>query len=207
MANRADDVSNTLTRPHHSVKIHQNAIICAQLVDCSHASQDDQPKDYLLITGGDDNALAFTRFSVSSQSSSPHSTIHTSILLLPRAHAAAVRAIAIKRHGVINSILELDIVTASNDQRLKTWHVRFDMSKTGVEGLSVVKGRNVYTTVADIAGVDVIEGQEQRGIGDEQLNEMGGVAEETWDKGDGKGGGEGRRVRVVVCGIGIDIRG
>jgi len=191
----------TPARPLQSVKIHQNAIICAQLVDCRDKSQ-----DYLLITGGDDNALAMTRFASWSQSSSPHSTRHTSTILLPRAHTAAVRAIAMKSRRVVGSVLELEIVTASNDQRLKTWLVRFDMSKHGVEGLSVVKGGNLYTAVADIAGVDVIERQE-RETGDEQQDGIIAVAEESWDKGKGKGEGEGRRVRVVVCGVGMDIRG
>ena len=197
----------TPARPQHSVKIHQNAVICAQFVDCSHASQDDQSRDYLLITGGDDNALAFTRFSARSQSSSPRSPVHTSTLLLPRSHAAAVRAIAVKSHRVVGSLLEMEIVTASNDQRLKTWHIRFDRSKNAVEGLSVVKGGNVYTAVADIAGIDVIDGQ-RRETGDEEQSGMAGNAEETWDKAKGEGDGEAekKRVRVVVCGVGMDVR-
>ena len=205
VANRADNVTITPTRPQHSVKIHQNAIICAQLVDCSHPLQHDKVQGYLLITGGDDNAFAFTRFSSWSHTSSPHSPVHTSTLLLPRSHTAAIRAIAIKSRCIVKSVLELKVVTASNDQRLKTWLVRFDMTKDGVEGLSVVKGGNVYTAVADIAGVDVLEGQGRK-RGDEDQNGMARVAEETGGESEGRGG-EGSRVRVVVCGVGMDIRG
>ena len=83
-------------------------------------------------------------------------------------------------------------MTASNDQRLKTWHVRFDVSTKDVEGLSIQRGGNVYTAVADIAGVDVIE-EVGNGIqGDEGQTEKRGTHE--------------RRVRVVVCGVGMDVR-
>ena len=193
---RAEEVLQTPTRPLQSITIHQNAIICAQLIDCSHESQDSDSQDYLLLTGGDDNALAFTRFSSWSQSASsietssldPYSTTHTSTLLLPRAHAAAVRAIAVKRRRLVGSVLELEIVTASNDQRLKTWHVRLNANEKGVEGLSAVKGKNLYTAVADIAGVDVVEGMEEGQVSNDKRN------------------GEAGQVRVVVCGVGMDVR-
>jgi len=174
------------------------------------------------MTGGDDNALAFTRFSPWSQSApTSQFTVHTSTLILSRAHTAAVRAIAIKGRRVINHIVELDIVTASNDQRLKTWHVRIDASETGVDGLQVVKGQNMYTAVADIAGVDVIgDADNSEGRRDERNeSELGGGEEQEMRESEVGGGEEQemrgtqhwraeeeRRVRVVVCGVGMDVK-
>jgi len=170
-----DKTSTTLkptARPHHTLKIHQNAITCTQLISLSSSSSSEE---CLLITGGDDNALAFTRFTPTSHSTAKATTT-TSTLLIPRAHTAAVRAVVIKSSKQQGALLELQVMTASNDQRIRTWHISFDATSEGIDGLKVKRGRNLYTALADVADMDIV-----RGAGDEGVE------------------------RVVVCGVGVDV--
>jgi len=166
-------------RPYHTLKIHQNAITCTQLISLS-------PNNNLLITGGDDNALAITRFSFASGSDSTSEDAAkpvTSTLIIPRAHTAAIRAVTIKSEKRDGDMLVLEIMTASNDQRVRTWHASFDVAGEGVEGLRVSRGRNLYTALADVADMDIVRGG------------RGNLGE----------GAQGDVERVVVCGVGIDV--
>ena len=85
-------------------------------------------------------------------------------------------------------------MTASNDQRVRTWFVRLDAAAgDGVEGLEVKKGRNMYTALADVADMDVVR---RRGDGE------GGRRDAD---GEYSGQGEGDVERVVICGVGTDV--
>lgn len=79
-------------------------------------------------------------------------------------------------------MLSLELITASNDQRIRTWHISFDTASEGIDGLEVKRGRNLYTALADVADMDVV-----RGAGNEE------------------GERERQVERVVVCGVGVDI--
>jgi len=82
-------------------------------------------------------------------------------------------------------------MTASNDQRVRTWFVRLDAAAgDGVEGLEVKKGRNMYTALADVADMDVVRRSDHSdGNGNGEYSRQG----------------EGNVARVVVCGVGIDV--
>ena len=96
----------------------------------------------LLVSGGDDNAIAITRIC----DRQPAKT-----LLLPRAHAAAIT-------GVVVLAVDGDtfwLVSASIDQRVKLWQFDVDVSRGGVEGVEVKLLQNAFSAVADVASLDV----------------------------------------------------
>lgn len=69
------------------------------------------------------------------------------------------------------------LATASNDQRVKLWELRVDLSIPGVEGLSVKKRGNKHTSVSDISSMDVfIEDGEAKLV-------ICGVGMELWNLG------------------------
>lgn len=49
------------------------------------------------------------------------------------------------------------MVTGSIDQRLKLWNVQVDPSLPGVEGLQVRKLQDMFTPVADVSSIAVLE--------------------------------------------------
>ena len=132
---------------------------------------------FLILTGGDDNALAFTRITLGSilQASGPH----CSVLLVPKAHASAITAITaitLVDSFVLNTGIppRLRLATSSNDQRLKIWSACVDLSKPGVEGLEITKDSDAYTSVADVSSMDLLT---------DESNEKG----------------------VMVCGVGMEL--
>ena len=176
------------------IPLHQSSIQSMTVVNISKV-------DILLATGGDDNALAFTRLSLDTDN-----PINSSPPVIPSAHAGAITAI---QHTTLppppNSSSEAEteariihtfrLFTTSTDQRLKTWIVTFDPSQRGVEGLDINRTDDVHSTVADVHCMELLVGSEDGG---------------------GDGGGEGEREerrkekerpRVSVClaGVGIEI--
>ncbi|KAI9749673.1 MAG: Elongation factor G, mitochondrial [Chaenotheca gracillima] len=150
-----------------SIKTHQNTILSMATATLSDSTE-------LLITGGDDNALALTIARTRTSNSSP---IGFSTLLIPRAHACAVTAIAVlpSHPGEVSSdVRTLRFASCGNDQRLKTWSVRLDLSREGTEGLSVKRETSTCTAVADVGCMDVMPIQD------------GGA-------------------RVVICGVGMEV--
>ncbi|KAK5171738.1 WD repeat-containing protein 6 [Saxophila tyrrhenica] len=127
-------------------RVHQNAI----LATTSFTLPDG---DRLVVTGGDDNAIAFSLFTSDNQ-------LHTSILR--RAHAAAVTGLALIPTN--DTTAEFRLVSVSIDQRLKLWSisisVKAQLAGTAggtVEGewMEVKKLQDVFTAVADVSGVEV----------------------------------------------------
>lgn len=121
-------------------KIHQNTIHCMKLHQLNGEA-------CLLLTGGDDNAVAFT---LCTWQSKVQNTPEISTLTVPRAHAAAVTGIEII---VSSSSNLLTIATSSIDQRVKIWEVEYNSQLPGVEGLAVKRKGNHFTAVADVSGI------------------------------------------------------
>ncbi|KAM0799535.1 WD40-repeat-containing domain protein [Usnea florida] len=126
------------------------------------------PSSTLLITGGDDGAIALTRLRHSPSSSSPSRTeFETATLVLPRAHAGAVMGTVILEDEYNKNLDDSEwrdegeevrtynVATVGNDQRLKTWRVSIDVEQCGVEGVRVWRGGDVYTGVADAGALGV----------------------------------------------------
>jgi len=129
--------------------VHQSAVKCMTVVRVSEDTT-------LIVTGGDDNALAFTR--VRPGGTLPAEGPQCSTLLIPKAHASAITAITFVgftsiRRGASH---HLRFATSSNDQRLKLWSTCIDLSKQGVAGLEIRRDSNVYTPVADVSSMDVL---------------------------------------------------
>lgn len=116
---------------------HQNAILDATATVLTDGSA-------LLVTGGDDNGIGFSRVSAQNE-------IWT--LLIPRAHAAAVAALAVHKYGD-NCFC---VISASIDQRVKIWDVRVNTKNNGVEGLQICKVQNVFTSVADVSSLSLLQ--------------------------------------------------
>jgi WD40 repeat protein len=118
-------------------KVHQNAILDSTMSTLSDSST-------LLLTAGDDNALGLSRIDAEHR---------ISTLLIPRAHAAAVTALAVFKYGDDSFY----VLSASIDQRVKLWDARFNTMLPGVEGLQVRKVQNVFTSVADVSSMTLLQ--------------------------------------------------
>lgn len=117
-------------------KIHQNAILASTATNLSDGST-------LFFTVGDDNGLGVSRV---------HGKDEISTLLIPRAHAAAVTALATYEYGVDCFY----VLSASIDQRVKLWDVRIDVTVPGVQSLHVRKVQNIFTSVADVSSMALL---------------------------------------------------
>jgi WD40 repeat protein len=187
--------SSLLSWPHRR-KIHQNAI----LASTTHTLRD---ASTLLITASDDNGIALSHLS-SNPNSDPDVKALCSTLLIPRAHAAAVTALATYRcrkprstfPSAAAAATDADeqedtfyLLSASIDQRIKAWEVQVDTttpgngsSGGGAECVEVRKVQNVYTSVADVSCMSLL-----------RLNSND-------DDGEDEGS-----VGVLVCGVGMDV--
>lgn len=133
----------------HVVKVHQSSI------KCLHLAENRDIKDYLVVTGGDDNALAVTTLRKDDYTA-------TSQRIVRKAHAAAINGVAVVEKGS-----ELIALTVSNDQRLKAWKIAADESR-GIE-LCV----DVYSGVADAGDIVLLEGGQKVAVA--------GVGVEIWN--------------------------
>lgn len=127
------------------IRVHQSAIKCMAVIQVAEDS-------FLILTGGDDNALAFTRVTLRSEK------VHSSVLLVPKAHASAVTAITLVDEAMANRDIlpQLRFATSSNDQKLKLWSACVDLSKPGVDGLQITKDSDLQTSVADVSSMDTL---------------------------------------------------
>lgn len=100
----------------------------------------------LLVTGGDDNAVAFTIAAWGAAGTTPK----VDTLIVPRAHAAAVTGVEILAAAGLRMFR---VATTSIDQRVKFWQVQYDGSQPGVKGLSVTRMKDHFTAVADVSGL------------------------------------------------------
>lgn len=131
-------------------RVHQSSVKtlhCRELV----------PGKQLIATGGDDNALTL---SLLYRSTGKDRAAHMHRYRVPSAHAAAVTAATILEvaSGDEDS-LEVTVLTSSNDQRIKSWHVKLDLAKNTVYG--VKKRTDVPTPIADVADMVLLPGGNQ----------------------------------------------
>jgi WD40 repeat protein len=168
-------------------KVHQNAILASTTRTLRDGST-------LLVTASDDNGIALSRFPVNPNADSDTKDF-CSTLLIPRAHAAAVTALATYRCQKTTSTTTPDseeedifyLLSASIDQRIKLWEVQVDTRAAGqssgssAESVQVRKVQNVYTSVADVSCISLLR-------------------LDSNEDGDDEGS-----VGVLVCGVGMDV--
>ncbi|PQE22955.1 hypothetical protein CJF30_00008558 [Rutstroemia sp. NJR-2017a BBW] len=140
-------------------KVHQNAVKSLDVATI-HAG-----KRTVVATGGDDNALAITIYDV--QESSAVLKAKPETIILRSAHAAAITGLSF----IINSTDEegtLSIVSSSNDQRVKTWKVKFrprEEKHEDVCPISIEMAGDKFTSVSDIGNLAVLdEGKGKKAI-------------------------------------------
>ncbi|KAF2437002.1 hypothetical protein EJ08DRAFT_691305 [Tothia fuscella] len=149
------------------LRVHQN---CIKSMSTQTLGKDAT----LVLTTGDDNAIGFSlaRFDGTT------GVLVMSSLCVPKAHAAAVNAASVVSvHNVEEGKIRMLAATASNDQRVKTWHVEIDLAAPGVDGVNITRGANEYSAIADISSLAVF----------------------SHDKVAGEG------LEVLICGVGIEI--
>jgi len=136
-------------------RVHQSSILSMDTVSLLQGS-------WLTATGGDDNALGLTIVSPAASSSVPNAT-STRSLRIPKAHAAALTALKIARVKRTIDGFELTIISVGNDQRVKIWIVNvsdFFLDNTTdklIDGFRVKRGGAVWTTVADVSAIELVE--------------------------------------------------
>ncbi|KAF2863415.1 WD40 repeat-like protein [Piedraia hortae CBS 480.64] len=134
-------------------RVHQNTILC--LITCPLTDG-----SYIVVTGGDDNAIGITCIST-----------QFSTLLLVRAHAAAVTALAII-HQDHDAFI---VASASVDQRVKLWEIRVETQESGADSIKVAKRGNRFTAVSDVSSLERChDGLLVSGVGMEILDVMSG---------------------------------
>lgn len=131
--------------------VHQNSIKTFRSVELTS-------RDRILITGGDDNAIALTLMRTPSPPDRNLPNFNT--LLVPQAHAAAVTAICILEGP---RPAEFQFLSTGNDQRVILWRVTVEIDKllsTGVAGndlMDAVQLHKIHQTVTDVADASALE--------------------------------------------------
>ena len=112
--------------------------------------------EYIIITGGDDQALALTILAYpQTNKNDPPPRPRLATLLIPNAHASAITGIAYLGHiagGVTHRF-----ATVGNDQRLKTWAIDLDEAREGVDAVRMKKLGDMHTGVADASSLKAYE--------------------------------------------------
>ncbi|KAI0103584.1 WD40 repeat-like protein [Daldinia grandis] len=171
-------------------RLHQNTIKSLDVRQV--ATQDAGVSEYLIVTGGDDNALGVTHIRISNSSisspSPPESQGDAAAItiksksLIRSAHAAAITGVAFVHVGEDSAL----VVTGSNDQRVRTWRLLGWQQKQEEVRAQLLSER--YSSVADAGDLDVLGGGDGKGEGEAE----------------GNGKGKGRK-KVIVVGVGLEI--
>ena len=174
----------------------------------------------LLLTGGDDNALGISIIQakdIDSEVISDHPDIERDFadtekeppllrtLLIPRAHAAAITAVALVggtdpdsaiAQSSQSSPMLIHAVTSSNDQRIKTWKLLIDsnVDALDVSGVQVERLANESTGVADLADIAVLPS-----LRGEHVRFEDDYDERSHDF------KQGANPSFVVCGVGMEV--
>ncbi|MCJ1438245.1 hypothetical protein MMC27_007633 [Xylographa pallens] len=155
---------------HYQHRIHQSSIKCLT----SHHLSD---SEVIVATGGDDNAVAFTRIIFDAEF--PDLPICFT-LLLARAHASTITGIQCLGPQLDSAQSDgrtsWTFATVSNDQRLKTWILTIDSGTPGTEGLSVRKGTSLQSSIADASCMEMTPGF----CGEKRIM-IAGIGVETWN--------------------------
>ena len=137
-------------------KVHQNSIQASLLVKLPGFSP-----TWLVITGGDDNALGLTVFCPDSASSRKSISAFRT-LLIPKAHAAAITGLGLISHTItMEGSCIITFASVSNDQRVKVWRVMSQANEAVTEHLEmqdvqVDRVAECWTNVADAASIRVL---------------------------------------------------
>ncbi|KAK3393791.1 WD40-repeat-containing domain protein [Podospora didyma] len=147
-------------------KINQSSV---KSLAMSHGSSSSDSRRWLVVTGGDDNALGVLDLS---WSSSTNTYMVCSRSRVKDAHSAAITGLCtIKQRNSDGLVEELDgaveVATASNDQRVKLWRIERNGSGVAVKMLD-----NQYSSVADPGDLEVVAPGRLM---------VGGVGMEVWD--------------------------
>lgn len=139
-------------QPLQKVQMHQNAI--KDLLILPLASNNINSKTHVIFTVGDDSTLGICRVD-----SSAHHQPSVSVMLMPRAHAAAITSLAlisctkeVLAHEE-TQIYHVMLATTGNDQRLKIWKITVNLRCPGSDAFTIAKCANVYTSVADASSI------------------------------------------------------
>ncbi|KAK3334980.1 WD40-repeat-containing domain protein [Neurospora tetraspora] len=143
-------------------KVHQSSI---KGLDLSSPRSSSSGQSWLVITGGDDNAVHFTNLQYSSADNTYKVLSRSRV---KDAHAAGVTGICtVREDGEA-----VEVASISNDQRVKLW--RAVWKEGSEEPVKVTLLDNQYSSVADAGDVEVIK---------EGRLMVGGVGMEVWDFG------------------------
>jgi WD40 repeat protein len=129
-------------------KVHQSAI---KSLDVAAIRPE---KDIVIVTGGDDNALAVSIYRI--RESLKEGSASSSVVLRS-AHAASITGLSILP-GPGGADPSLSIISSSNDQRVKVWDVRIDNEdQTREDGchVEIMKVGDTFTSVADVGDLAV----------------------------------------------------
>ncbi|KAJ2967643.1 hypothetical protein NUW58_g10404 [Xylaria curta] len=154
-------------------KLHQSTIKSLDI----RAIATEAGTSYLVVTGGDDDAIGMLHLHRPSGQTSSRYEIRNKFIVCS-AHAAAVTGLGIVR--LENGGRDAVVVTASNDQRVKTWRlVSWQSASPRVQLLD-----NRYSGVADAGDLEVVKGCD--------TNEVESLLD----------GGKGER--ILVAGVGVE---
>ncbi|XXH05632.1 hypothetical protein Hte_012067 [Hypoxylon texense] len=174
-------------------KLHQNTIKSLDLRQITSPTAGSS--EYIVITGGDDNALGFTHVSLSPSSSSASGSDVTVAIksksIVRSAHAAAITGVALA-HLDEDGGGDALVVTCSNDQRVRIWRLG-GWGQQQQPRAQLLHER--YSSVADAGELEVFEDIDVDEDGDGERRDK---AEEKKESGT-------RKRKVVVVGVGIEI--
>lgn len=169
----SSDLPEPLSLPFITRKrIHQSTVKSLALYPLS-------PSATLLLTAGDDNAIAFTLLHSRESGDPPEA----STLLIPRAHAATVTGAVLLacQPGQKQSVTRLLAVTSGSDQRVKVWEIVVDAEKAGADALDARRLADKGTAVADVSDVVLLAAESGNGsIEQKRTVVVVGVGMEVW---------------------------
>ncbi|KAI0384132.1 WD40 repeat-like protein [Hypomontagnella monticulosa] len=154
-------------------KLHQNTIKSLDVRQIATASNE-ASAEYLIVTGGDDNALGIMHIRCPDPSLFPAAEAVTinSKSIIRSAHAAAVTGIAITRLEGDGAV----IVTGSNDQRVRVWRL---IGRQKLRPRAELLDER-YSAIADTGSLDVF-GCEDASDGKREKVIVVGVGIEVWE--------------------------
>ena len=134
------------------VQVHQSSVNCVSTINISKT-------DVLVVTVGDDGAMAISRLkgmNVNEATSptghlSKRLAIQDSIMIVPKAHASTIDALIyldpMTDRGDHESSYRF--ATCGKDQRLKIWKVTAGLEHVGIHGFTIIKEQDIHSRIAD----------------------------------------------------------
>lgn len=185
------DESVPESRPISQSRPHQSAVKDIEIVRLSSAVV--ERETFVILTVGDDNALAVTVISVQEPATNIASglaDVEQTTLVVPRAHAASATAVTVLSNAQMRKdeprAHVLMLATTSTDQRLRTWEVAVDLSKPGCSGVDVSLRGDMSSAVADASCLCKLTPTDSSG---------GGRADQNQSE---------RLTSILLCGVGME---